>query len=69
MKNWVSKNILYITGAVIGAVAGFLYWKFIGCATGTCAITSKPFNSSIYFAAMGALLFGMFKKEKKQEEV
>lgn len=68
MKNWVSKNILYIAGALVGALTGYLYWKFIGCASGTCAITSKPFNSSIYFAVMGALLFGMFKKEKKQTE-
>lgn len=69
MKNWVSKNILYIAGALVGALAGYLYWKFIGCASGTCAITSKPFNSSIYFAVMGALFFGMFRKEKKQTEV
>lgn len=68
MKNWVSKNILYIAGALVGALTGYLYWKFIGCTSGTCAITSKPFNSSIYFAVMGALLFGMFKKEKKQTE-
>lgn len=68
MKNWISKNSLYITGAAIGAVAGFLYWKFVGCTTGTCAITSKPLNSTVYFAVMGALVFGVFKKEKKHKE-
>lgn len=68
MKSWINKNILYIAGAVTGAVAGFLYWKFVGCVTGTCAITSKPLNSTIYFAVMGAIVFGMFKKENKQQE-
>lgn len=67
MKNWVIKNSLYITGAAAGAVAGYLYWKFVGCANGTCAITGKPVNSTIYFAVMGAILFGMFKREKQQQ--
>jgi hypothetical protein len=64
MKHWLIKNSLYIVGAVAGAVAGYLYWKFIGCTSGTCAITGKPVNSTIYFAVMGSLLFGMFRKEK-----
>jgi hypothetical protein len=32
-------------------------------------ITSKPLNSTLYGAIMGALLFGMFKKERKKEIV
>lgn len=64
MKQWLNKNKLYFFGALAGAIAGFLYWKYIGCLTGTCAITSKPINSIIYFALMGAVLFGLFKKEK-----
>lgn len=62
-NNWVKKNMLYIIGAGVGAVAGFLYWKFVGCESGTCAITSKPLNATLYGALMGALLFGIFKKE------
>ncbi len=62
MKNWILANKLYIIGAIIGAVAGYLYWQQIGCSSGTCAITSKPFNSTVYFGTMGAVMFGMFKK-------
>ena len=51
-------------GIAFGAVAGFLYWKFIGCSSGTCAITSKPFNITLYGALMGYLVAGMFKKEQ-----
>ena len=65
MKNWIVKNKLYFIGAAIGAVGGFLYWKFVGCVTGTCAITSNPVRSTIYFAVFGALIFSSFKKEKK----
>ena len=65
MKKWFSNNILYIIGAIVGAVAGYLYWQQIGCSSGTCAITSKPLNSTLYGAVMGALLLGMFKKQTK----
>lgn len=64
MKKWFSRNKLYLAGAAVGAVAGYIYWRQIGCATGTCMITSKPVNSTLYGAMMGALLFGIFKKEK-----
>jgi hypothetical protein len=63
MKKWVNNNKLYIIGAVVGARGGFLYWKFVGCASGTCAITSNPINSSLYGAMMGALIFSLAKKE------
>jgi hypothetical protein len=63
MKKFVSKNWLYLVGAAVGAIAGYIYYQQIGCSTGTCMITSKPLNSTVYFAVMGALLFGMFKKE------
>ncbi|MEP7108805.1 MAG: DUF6132 family protein [Ferruginibacter sp.] len=66
MKKWINTNKLYVAGALIGAIAGFLYWQQIGCSSGTCMITSKPFNSTIYGALMGALLFGIFKKENKE---
>lgn len=52
------------TGIAFGAVAGFFYWKFIGCSSGTCAITSKPLNSTLYGALMGFLVAGIFKKEQ-----
>jgi hypothetical protein len=68
MKKWFKNNALYLIGAAVGALAGYIYWKQVGCASGTCMITSKPINSTLYGAVMGSLLFGMFKKEIKKEE-
>lgn len=65
MKKWFQTNKLYFIGGAIGALGGFLYWKYVGCLTGTCAITSNPFKSTIYFAVFGALIIGSLKKEKK----
>jgi Family of unknown function (DUF6132) len=66
MKKWFKNNALYIIGAAVGAIAGFIYWQQVGCSSGTCMITSKPINSTVYGAIMGSLLFGLFKKEKKE---
>jgi len=49
-----------IIGVVIGAAAGFAYYKFIGCSSGACPLTSNPVISTIYGAVMGALLSGFF---------
>ena len=67
MKKWFKNNILYLIGASVGTIAGYIYWQQVGCVSGTCMITSKPINSTLYGALMGSLLFGMFKKEKKKE--
>jgi len=69
IKTFLGKNSLTIAGIVVGAVAGYFYWKFIGCTTGSCAITSNPFNSTLYGAVMGGLLVSTFKKDKKQYDV
>jgi phage shock protein E len=58
------KNI--IVGVIVGAIGGYLYYHFVGCASGTCAITSKPLNSTLYGALMGGLLFNLFKIVKSE---
>ncbi len=63
IMDFISKNKLTLIGLLIGALAGYLYYYFVGCASGTCAITSKPLNSALYGAMMGALLLNIFQKE------
>ena len=48
--------IKMVIGAAIGGVLGFLYYKLVGCSSGTCPITSKPLNSIMYGAVMGLLI-------------
>lgn len=62
--SFIIENKNTILGILSGAVVGFLYYYYIGCANGTCAISSKPLNSSIYGAVMGGLFVNIFKKEK-----
>lgn len=60
----INKRKIMITsiGVIIGGIAGFLYWKFIGCASGTCYIQSNPYRMTIYAAVIGGLLFNSFTK-------
>jgi hypothetical protein len=45
-----------VIGIVIGGIAGFLYYKLVGCRTGTCPITSSPFSSIVFGAIFGGLI-------------
>ena len=55
-----------ILGILLGAIFGYLYYHFVGCASGTCSITSNPLNSTLYGAMMGGLLFNIFEKKSKK---
>jgi outer membrane lipoprotein SlyB len=53
----MNKRWIYIgAGALVGAAAGYAYYYFIGCANGTCAITSNPIHSTLYGVLMGGLI-------------
>lgn len=51
----------------VGAFAGYLYYYFIGCNSGGCAITSSWTSSTLFGAAMGAV-FGFPDRKKNSEE-
>lgn len=41
---------------LIGGLAGFLYYYFVGCQSGSCAITSNPYKSILFGSLLGFLL-------------
>ncbi len=61
---FILQHKLVVAGLIVGAVGGYLYYHYVGCVSGTCSITSRPVNSTLYGAMMGGLLFSMFKKEE-----
>lgn len=62
-------NFLPVIGAVVGAIGGYIYYLEIGCTSGSCAITSNPYMSMLWGAAIGYLVFDLFKKRRKKSEV
>ncbi len=59
------KHILF---TVIGATGGFLYYYYIGCASGHCPITGNPYISTVYGGVLG-FLFAMSPNKKNQKNV
>ena len=45
-------------GVAIGGLGGFLYYYFIGCSSGSCAITSNPYMSTLWGSLFGYFLVG-----------
>jgi len=72
MKSFIRKHLITIIFAATGGVAGILYWKFVGCSSGTCIIKSVWYLSTLYGLVFGGLIGNLaedlvlkFKKEKK----
>lgn len=45
-----------VSAALVGGLAGFLYYYYVGCASGTCGITSNPFTSMLFGAVLGLFI-------------
>lgn len=69
IKKNIRKNILTIIITFIGLIAGFLYWKFVGCESGTCAIKSNPYLMTLYGGLMGGLIGNMIQGFFKKKEI
>jgi hypothetical protein len=71
MKDFIRKHLLLIIFSAAGALSGFLYWKLVGCLSGTCIIKSVWYWSTLYGALLGYITGGLveevivkFKKKK-----
>ena len=51
-KPWLRRG-LFILG---GAAVGYLYYRFVGCSSGSCVITANPRSSMLYMGLIGFLL-------------
>ena len=62
MKEKRKLRIFPVLFALGGALVGLGYYSLVGCADGSCSITSHPVNTMLYMGLMGWLLSGMFEK-------
>ncbi len=56
-----------VAGVMLGGIAGFGYYYFIGCAAGTCPIQSNPYIMTGYGVLLG-LVFGIPGQNKHKEQ-
>lgn len=73
MKKFLKKNRLLIIFSVLGLAGGFLYWKYIGCLSGTCPIKSVWYWSTLYGGLIGylagSLLNDLILKTRKKKDI
>jgi len=68
IKDFLLKHRLKFVFGFLGAIAGFAYWHFVGCASGSCPIQSKWYLSTLYGGILGFLVAGLFKTNKKENQ-
>lgn len=54
-KSFLQRNLGMFFFVIFGLIAGFLYYKYVGCVSGTCPITSNPIMSVLYGGILGGL--------------
>ncbi len=65
MTDFLFKHRFRIIFTAIGALSGFLYWRFVGCASGTCPITSHWYTMGTYGIIIGYLIGDMVGTKSK----
>ncbi len=73
MKDFLFKYRLPLIFGTIGGIGGFLYWRFVGCLSGTCVIRSVWYWSTLWGTAVGYLIGDslrefLIKRKKKRDE-
>lgn len=67
MVDFLMKYKWKIVGIVVGSIAGYAYYYYIGCNSGTCPIQSHWQSSTLYGALIGYVFVNSPKKEKSKE--
>ena len=62
MTEFIKKHLIVIVFSGTGALGGFLYWKFVGCMSGTCIIKSVWYWSTLYGLLFGYVTGGLVKE-------
>jgi len=69
VKEIIKSNIITIAGLGLGMAGGFLYWKYVGCASGTCPLTSNWMIMLVYGGVTGSLLGNMVQDIIKKHKI
>jgi hypothetical protein len=61
MTELIKKHHFLILFTIAGGIGGFMYWRFIGCTSGTCPIKSVWYLSTLWGLAFGYLSGSIIK--------
>ena len=66
MQKLINKYKYEGIGALVGILGGYLYWKYVGCISGTCPIQANWYSMIPYGMILGILLAGIVKPKKRK---
>lgn len=72
---FLKKHKLVVISTLTGLLAGFLYWKFVGCLSGTCPIKSVWYLSTLFGGIFGYLTGSLVndfiegRRKKKEPDI
>ena len=71
-RSFLKKYLPEIIGTILGAAGGFIYWKYVGCVSGTCTIKSNwylmvPWAAVLGFLA-GSVVGDTIRKKGRQKD-
>jgi hypothetical protein len=66
--NHLKQYLWHLVGALVGALAGLLYWRLVGCSSGTCPLTANPYLSMFWFGLVGLLLGSSGRKRGRHAD-
>ncbi|MBN2486742.1 MAG: hypothetical protein JXB34_12280 [Bacteroidales bacterium] len=62
------KTVILSVSIVTGFIAGYLYWRFVGCTSGSCPLTSNWYSSTLFGGVFGYLIGDSFVQKKQAEK-
>jgi len=68
IESFAKKHMLKIILVPVGGLAGFLYWRFVGCESGTCPIKSVWYWSTLYGIIFGYLIADLIVSYTKRSK-
>ncbi len=68
IQQFVLRHRTVWLGIAFGAVVGYVWYDQVGCANGSCLISSSPLRSIAYFSFVGALFAQSFVKKNVEPE-
>lgn len=74
MKDFITKHKFGFLFLIPGIIGGYLYWRYVGCLSGTCPLKSN-WETMILFGALIGYFLGdilddyITKKNSKKDEL
>ena len=62
---FLKRNKGIFLGLILGMIVSYLYWQYVSCLSGACAITSDPVNSTLYGAFMVVYWVAVLKRKTR----